>query len=77
MAKSVTFKRYVPTQAFLLPPTLLDLIPAIHLVFTVGEVIDSLDIAPLLAKYKQNPKGGQNPFHSRMLLKVLTLRTGC
>lgn len=71
MAKSVTFKRYEPTQAFLLPPSLLDLIPANHPVFTVGEVIDSLDIDPLLAKYKHNPKGGQHPYHPRMLLKVV------
>ncbi len=71
MAKSVNFKRYEPTQAFLLPPSLLDLIPANHPVFIAGQVIDSLDIDPLLAKYRHNPKGGQNPYHPRMLLKVL------
>jgi transposase len=71
MAKTITFKRYEQDQAFLLPPSLVDLIPANHPVFTVGRIIDSLDIEPLLAKYRSNPKGGQHPYHPRMLLKVV------
>jgi len=51
-----------------LPPTFDDLIPSTHPVRIVNQVIDQIDIRPLLRKYKG---GGSSSYHHRMLLKVL------
>lgn len=65
---SVAFKAYQQHQAMLLPPSLDELIAAEHPVRIVNEVMDKVDIDPLLKKYKG---GGSSSFHPRMLLKVL------
>ena len=62
------FKPYLQTQAFLIPPSLDELIDANHPVRIVSEVIDSIDIDALLKKYKDRGTTSYNP---RMLLKVL------
>ena len=67
MAKPV-FKAYVQNQAWLIPPSLDELIDINHPVRVVSEVIDSIDIDKLIKKYKG---GGASSYHPRMLLKVL------
>jgi len=67
MAKPV-FKAYNQQQPFLLPPSLDDLIVANHPVRIVNDVINRVDISPLLAKYKG---GGTSSYHPSMLLKVV------
>ena len=67
MAKPV-FKAYNQQQPFLLPPSLEDLIGANHPVRIVNDVINRIDISPLLAKYKG---GGTSSYHPSMLLKVV------
>lgn len=62
------FKAYRQTQAFLIPPSLDELIAEAHPVRTVNAVIDSIDIDMLIKKYKG---GGSTSYHPRMLLKVL------
>lgn len=62
------FKPYVMHQPHLLPPSYDDLIEPDHLVRVVSDVIDRLDLRPLLAQYKG---GGTSSYHPRMLLKVL------
>lgn len=52
----------------LLPPSLDELIPPQHPVRIVSQVLDQIDIDPLLKKYRG---GGASSFHPRMLLKVL------
>jgi len=64
----VSFKAYSMKQASLLPPSLEELIPEGHLVRVVNQVVDELDITPLLAKYKG---GGTSSYHPRMMLKVI------
>lgn len=64
----VTFKPYTMDQPALLPPSLEELIPEDHLVRVVNQVIDSLDLEPILKEYKG---GGTSSYHPRMLLKVL------
>jgi len=64
----VTFKAYNMNQVSLLPPSLEELIPEGHLVRVVNQVVDKLDISPLLAKYKG---GGTSSYHPRMMLKVI------
>jgi transposase len=66
--KKVVFKTYAQHQAMLLPPSLEELIAADHPVRIVNEVLDKIDIEPLLKKYTG---GGAGSFHPRMLLKVL------
>ena len=65
---SVAFKAYNQNQISLLPPSLDELISATHPVRVVSQVIDKLDIDPILKKYNG---GGCSSFHPRMLLKVL------
>ena len=65
---SVAFKAYHQHQVMLLPPSLDELISPGHPVRVVNEVLDKIDIDPLLKKYKG---GGSSSFHPRMLLKVL------
>lgn len=65
---SVAFKAYQQHQVMLLPPSLEELISQGHPVRIVNEVLDKVDIEPLLKKYKG---GGSSSFHPRMLLKVL------
>ena len=62
------FKQYDPDQALLLPPSLEELIGKTHSVRVVSEVIDRIDIEPLMETYKG---GGTSSYHPRMLLKVL------
>jgi len=70
MAKKLTvaFKSYVPNQAMLLPPSLDELIAKDHPVRVVSDVIDKINLAPLLQKYEG---GGTSSYHPKMLLKVL------
>lgn len=52
----------------MLPPSLEELIEQNHPVRIVNQVIDRIDIDPLLKKFKG---GGTSSYHPRMLLKVL------
>jgi transposase len=65
---SVAFKAYQQHQGMLLPPSLEELISQGHPVRIVNQVLDKINIDPLLKKYKG---GGSSSFHPRMLLKVL------
>jgi transposase len=68
-AKSkVVFKDYTPNQVMMLPPSLEELITENHPVRIVNQVIDRINIDPLLKKFKG---GGSSSYHPRMLLKVL------
>jgi transposase len=64
----VVFKNYTPNQVMILPPSLEELIDKNHPVRIVNQVIDRIDIDPLLKKFKG---GGTSSYHPRMLLKVL------
>jgi len=63
----VTFKPCAQQQ-LMMPTNLNDVIPEKHLVRTVNEVVDELDLKPLLRQYKG---GGTSSYHPRMMLKVL------
>jgi transposase len=70
MAKNnkVVFKTYSPSQSFLLPPSIEELIPLSHPVRVVNEVIESINLEVLERAYKG---GGTSSYHPKMLLKVL------
>ncbi len=64
----VVFKDYNPKQNMLLPPSLDELIDDNHSVRVVDQVIDHIDIDPLIKKFKG---GGTSSYHPRLMLKVL------
>jgi transposase len=64
----ITFKPYNQDQLFLLPPSLDDFIPAGHPVGYVNDIVDKINLDPLLKKYKG---GGSSTYHPKMMLKVL------
>ena len=52
VSDKILYKPYDQRQAYLIPPHVDDLIPANHLVWLVGEVIDEMGIEGLLKKYR-------------------------
>jgi transposase len=62
------FKAYNQQQGYLLPPSLDELISSNHPVRVVNDVINKIDISPLVSKYKG---GGTSSYHPSMLLKVV------
>ena len=66
--KKQIFKGYTQAQPMLLPPRLEELIPKGHLVRVVNEMIERIDLTPLIRQYKG---GGTSAYHPKMLLKVM------
>lgn len=67
-SNKVTLKSYDQNQAYLLPPSIQDMIPSNHFVRTFNSMLDQLDLDPLLKTYKG---GGASIFHPRMMVKVI------
>jgi transposase len=66
--KKQIFKPYEQNQLMLLPPNLEELIPEKHLVRVVDEIIEQINIDPLLQQYKG---GGTSAYLPKMLVKVI------
>ncbi|HPI98626.1 MAG TPA: IS1182 family transposase, partial [Synergistales bacterium] len=64
----VVFRDYNFNQNLLLPPSLEELIAPNHPVRVVNQVIDNLNLDPILKKYEG---GGCPAYHPRLMLKVL------
>lgn len=62
------FKPYLFGHRELIPAFLDDWIPEDHLVRTVSDIVDQLDLSELLDRYSER---GEEAYHPRMLLKVL------
>jgi transposase len=62
------FKSYNQQQILAIPPTLEELIPVAHPVRIVNEVINKINIEPLLKAYHIR---GSSSYHPQLLLKVL------
>ncbi|MEX0917521.1 MAG: IS1182 family transposase [Candidatus Paceibacterota bacterium] len=67
MKTKAVFKPYMQHQGLLLPPSLEELIPQDHIVRVVNDLVDGLDIEPLVSEYKG---GGTSSYHPRMMLKA-------
>src|ERR1700709_217526 len=67
-ARQPVFKHYDQQQILAIPPTLEQLIPQGHPVRVVNEVIDKINIEPLLKAYHIR---GSSSYHPVLLLKVL------
>src|ERR1700743_3117642 len=66
--KSPVFKPYQQRQLMAIPPALEELVPLAHPVRVVNDMIDRLDLEPLLKAYHIR---GSSSYHPQMLLKVL------
>ncbi len=64
------YRPWNPEQDYLFPPRVRDWLPAEHLAFFVGDVIESLDIAPIERAIQGKDPRGEQPYHPRMMLAV-------
>lgn len=62
------YKSYVMDQMSLMPQSYSEKIPPKHIVRTVNEAVERIDLKPLMAQYKG---GGTSSYHPKMMLKVL------
>ena len=62
------FREYSQSQGLLLPPSLDEFVPENHEARVIDEVVDTMDLSPLLAKYEG---GGAPAYHPAMMLKVI------
>jgi transposase len=67
---SKTFRPYEADQAFLMPASLTDWLPADHLAYFVSDVVDELDLSAIMGRYAGEERG-YPPYHPRMMVKVL------
>ena len=67
---SKTYRPYEPDQQLLLPAALQEWLPSDHLAHFVSDVVDQLDLSPIMARYQSEERGGP-PYHPRMMVKVL------
>jgi len=70
MAKRA-FRPYDPDQPLPLPPDLREWLPADHLAYLLSDIVDQLDLSPLLSVYEQGDGGGNPPYHPVLLTKLL------
>ncbi len=64
------FRPYQPEQPLLLPPDLRDWLSEDHLVYTVSELVDALDLSAFYAPYAQQGSGNL-PYAPAMMVKIL------
>jgi transposase len=64
------FRKFDPHQLLLLPPNLDDWLPQQHLARFLADVVASLDLKPLLRRYRNNGQGGA-AFSPVMMLQIL------
>ena len=65
-----TFRPYDQDQIFLLPPSLRDWLPTDHLASFVADLVEDLDLKPILTTYGGVMRGSA-PYDPRMLVAVL------
>ena len=70
-----TFREWSPDQGWLFPPSPQDWLPENHLVYFLLDVSAEINLSSITSKYDSD-KGGQPPFHPRMML-VLLLYSYC
>jgi len=67
MAK--TFRPYEPDQLLLLPPSLREWLPEDHPVYFVSDLIETLDLTPILSAYTE--ERGFPPYHPLLMTKLI------
>jgi transposase len=64
------FRDWQPEAGWLFPPSPQDWLPEDHLVYFLLDVVQGIDVSPIIDDYA-SAKGGQPPFHPRMMLVLL------
>jgi transposase len=67
---SKCFRPYEPDQMLLMPVSLGEWLSPAHLAYFISDVVDSLDLSAILARYEGEQRG-YPPYHPRMMVKVL------
>jgi transposase len=65
-----TFRRYVPEQSLLLPPSPRDWLPEGHLVYFLSDTVDALDLQAFYEPYEGDGRRN-SPYDPRMMVKLL------
>ena len=65
-----TFRCYDPDELWLLPPSPRDWLPEDHLAYFLADVVEELNLQPILATYGGVTRGTA-PYHPQLLVKVL------
>lgn len=63
------YRFYNPKQTLIMPPDLNDWLSKDHLARFISDVVDEIDILPILEHYEVEMKGGP-PYNPRMMVKV-------
>ena len=66
---SKTFRPYAPEQLLLLPPSLREWLPEEHPVYFVDDLLETLDLQPILASYEE--ERGYPPYHPVLMSKLI------
>src|SRR5271157_2192347 len=66
-----TYRPYALDQRLLLPPDMREWLPEGHLALFVSDVVDKLDLGPILKSYEQGDGRGNPPYHPEMMVKLL------
>jgi transposase len=65
------FRAYNVDQKLLLPPDLREWVPEGHLALFVGELVEQLDLRPIIQPYDEGEQRGQPPYHPALMVKLL------
>jgi transposase len=65
-----TFRRYVPEQSLLLPPSARDWLPEGHLAYFLSDTVDALDLQAFYEPYQGDGRRN-SPYDPRMMVKLL------
>jgi len=65
-----TFRRYVPEQSLLLPPSARDWLPEGHLAYFLSDTVDVLDLKAFYEPYEGDGRRN-SPYEPRMMVKLL------
>lgn len=65
-----TFRRYVPEQSLLLPPSARDWLPEGHLAYFLSDTVDALDLKLFYEPYAGDGRRN-SPYDPRMMVKLL------
>lgn len=66
---SKTFRPYAPEQLLLLPPSLREWLPEDHPVYFVNDLVETLDVQPILSSYEE--ERGYPPYHPVLMAKLI------
>jgi len=71
------YRPWSPDQTYLLPPSAKDLLPADHFVFFVRDLLNELDMTPIVRAIQAKDPRGNRPYDPRLMLWILVYGYAC